>query len=113
VLGKIRGGSVAFVFDPYVYVGFNRRDQGNGDALALPFWLYFQASEHVVPFFGLAFEGPLDDFSGQSRVPLEGGVVFDVTNGIDLGAMMRFDNPLGHDSTWDRREIGMLARFRF
>lgn len=113
VLGKIRGGSVAFVFDPYVYVGFNRRDQGNGDALVLPFWIYIQASRHVVPFFGLAFEGPLDDFSARSRVPLEGGVVFDVTDGIDLGAMLRFDNPLGHDSTWDRREVGMLARFRF
>jgi hypothetical protein len=40
-------------------------------------------------------------------------VLFDVTQDVDLGVVMRFDNLLGNDSNSDERELGMLARFRF
>ncbi|HMJ12100.1 MAG TPA: hypothetical protein VK524_11835 [Polyangiaceae bacterium] len=113
VLGKFRAGSLALVFDPYVYVGFNRRDQGNRERVVLPIWFYIQATAVVVPFFGVAFEGPLDGFSDYYTVPVEGGVLFDVTQDIDLGVVMRFHNLLGNDANSDYRELGMLARFRF
>ncbi|HEY6562523.1 MAG TPA: hypothetical protein VI072_34880 [Polyangiaceae bacterium] len=113
VLGKFRAGTLALVFDPYVYVGFNRRDEGNREYVVLPIWFYIQATAVVVPFFGVAFEGPLDGFSDYYRVPVEGGVLFDVTQDVDLGVVMRFDNLLGNDSNSDERELGMLARFRF
>jgi hypothetical protein len=46
-------------------------------------------------------------------IPVEGGVVFEVTNDIDLGAVLRFYNLLGRNGDGDGREPGMLARFRF
>lgn len=112
-LGRIRLGNVAFVFDPYVYVGFNRRDAGNREYVSLPCWVYFQTSPRIAPFVGAAIAGPLDEFSERHIVPLEGGVVFEVTDSIDLGAVLRFHNALGQGSTADLRELGMLARSRF
>ena len=114
VLARFNAGPVvAIVIDPFLYFGINRRDEGNREALVLPVWIYFQASRSVAPFVGSGVEGPLDDFAGQFRVPVEGGVVFEVANDVDLGVVFRFFNLLGHDSSADGRELGLMARFRF
>lgn len=113
VIGRISGERVAFVFDPSVYVGFNRRDQGNGDELVLPFWVYIQATPHVVPFVGAMLVGPVRDFADHLAVPVEGGVLFRIGERVDLGAYFRFHNLLGRGGNPDGRELGMLGRFRF
>jgi hypothetical protein len=113
-LARINAGPVvAIVLDPFLYFGINRRDEGNREALILPVWVYFQASRSVAPFVGSGVEGPLDDFAGQFRIPVEGGVVFEVANDVDLGVVFRFHNLLGHGSSADFRELGLMARFRF
>jgi|RhiMethySRZTD1v2_1073278.scaffolds.fasta_scaffold15007_2 hypothetical protein len=113
-LVRINAGSlVALVFDPFLYVGFNRRDEGNREELVLPVWVYFQTSPSVAPFVGASAEGPLDDFAGHYRIPVEGGVVFEISNNADLGVVFRFNNLLGHDGGADGRELGLMARFRF
>lgn len=113
MLGRIRGDVVAFVFDPFLYVGLSERDQGNREALVLPFWFYFQATPRVAPFVGAAVQGPLDNFGDLAQIPVEGGVVFEVSNNVDLGFVFRFNNLLGNDGGPDSRDLGMLARFRF
>jgi hypothetical protein len=113
VLGRINATSFAFVFDPFIYAGITRRDEGNREALVIPIWFYFQATRSVAPFVGTGVAGPLDDFGGNFAVPVEGGVVFEVAQNVDLGVVLRFDNLLGNHSTADARELGMLARFRF
>jgi hypothetical protein len=113
-LARINAGPVvAIVLDPFLYFGINRRDEGNREALILPVWVYFQASRSVTPFVGSGAEGPLDDFAGQFRIPVEGGVVFEVANDVDLGVVFRFHNLLGHGGSADFRELGLMARFRF
>jgi hypothetical protein len=113
VIGRISGDRVAFVFDPSVYVAFNRREQGNADELVLPFWVYIQATHHVVPFVGAMLVGPVRGFSDHLAVPVEGGVIFRIGERVDLGAYFRFGNLLGRGGNPDAREAGMLGRFRF
>ena len=113
VLARINAGILAFVFDPFLYSGITHRDDGNREALVLPFWLYFQPARFVAPFVGVIVQGPVDDFDDNYEIPVEGGVVFEVANDVDLGAMLRFNNLLGKDGDADSRELGVLARFRF
>lgn len=127
VLGRVRAGDIlGIVFDPYVYVGFTERDGfsyalhdfggpmfPNREHLVLPIWFYFQATERIAPFVGTGLAGPFDNFGDFYRIPVEGGVVFEVTNDIDLGPMMRFYNLAGRRGDAEPWEIGMLGRFRF
>jgi hypothetical protein len=114
MLARINAGPVvAIVLDPFFYFGINRRDEGNDEALILPVWVYFQASRRVAPFVGSGAEGPLVDFAGRFRVPVEGGVVFEIADDADLGFVFRFHNLLGNDGNGDGRELGLMARFRF
>jgi hypothetical protein len=113
VLGRVNFSNVAFVFDPGVYVGLNRRDRGNGDGLFLPFWFYFQATETVVPFVGSGAMGPLNGFADGFRVPIEGGMLFSVSRNVDIGFMLGFGNALGHGGNLRGRDIGFLGRFVF
>ncbi len=111
---------VALVYDPSVYVGLNQRDLGNGDYLNVPLWFYFQATPVVVPFVGTGVTGPLDHFGDRFSIPLEGGVLFTVAQGIHIGGMLHFDNVAGRDPNpdpgphrFDARELGFIGQFRF
>lgn len=120
VLGRANvSRKVALIFDPSLYFGFNQRDQGNGDELHLPIWVWFQPTHIIAPFVGTALEGTLRNFGDNFRIPLEGGVLFTVAHGIHIGAMLRFPNALGkrdelkYDSNLDARELTFLGQFRF
>jgi hypothetical protein len=114
VLGRVNLGSVtALVFDPSFYIGFTNRRLGNRQDLNLPFWFYFQATDVVVPFVGSGAEGPFDDFFHNFAAPLEGGILFDVAQNVDVGFSMRFHHLLGPDGTGDWRSLYFLGRFRF
>jgi hypothetical protein len=114
VLGRVNIGAItAFVFDPSVYVGVTRPRLGNRPGLNLPFWFYFQASDVVVPFVGSGVDGPFDGFFDDFAMPLEGGVLFDVSRDVDIGFALRFHHLLGPDGTVDSRSLYFLGRFRF
>lgn len=114
VLGRANlSNSVALVYDPSVYLGFNRRSAGNGDYLNLPIWFYFQATDTIAPFVGTGLAGPLDHFGDYFSIPIEGGVLFAVAEGVQIGGMLRFHNAFGKNSTLDSSEIGFLGQFRF
>ena len=114
VLGRANfAETVAFVYDPSVYIGANRRSFGNGDYLNVPIWFYFQATPSIAPFVGTGLEGPVDRFGDFFRIPIEGGVLFTVAHGIHIGGMLRFHNALGRFSTLDSSELGFLGQFRF
>ncbi len=114
VLGRANFSEhVAFVYDPSLYFGLNRRDSGNQNAIGLPFWFYFQATDVVVPFVGGGVNGPLEHFSDRFAIPLEGGVLFAVGPGIQIGADLEFPNAFGNDGTLDVRSIGFMGQFRF
>jgi hypothetical protein len=113
VLGRVTFSSVAFVFDPTLYIGLTRRDTGNREEIVLPFWFYFQATPTITPFVGAMLVGPLDNFGRANSVPVEGGVLFKLGDQVDLGAYFRFHNLLGRGGNPHGRELGMLARFQF
>ncbi len=114
VLGKVNIGAVtSFVFDPSVYLAFSNRARGVGQELNLPFWFYFQATDVVVPFVGSGLHGPFDGFGNHFALPLEGGVLFDVAQNVDVGFSMRFHNLVGPDGSADWRSLYFLGRFRF
>lgn len=104
---------VALVYDPSVYIGVNRRKLGNGDELHVPIWFYFQPTPVIAPFVGTGVDGPLDGFGDNFAIPLEGGVLFTVAPGINIGGLLRFPNAAGRRNTLDAREIGFLGQFRF
>lgn len=113
VLGRVNIGSItALMFDPSLYVGVTRRREGNREFVNLPFWFYFQATDVVVPFVGSAIEEPLDEPFHDFAPPLEGGVLFDVTQHVDLGFSLRFHHLLGPDSDAAARGLYFLGRFR-
>ncbi len=119
ILGRANVGErVALFYDPSVYVGLNRRDLGNGDYLNVPIWFYFQATPIVVPFVGTGVQGPVDRFGDFFTIPLEGGVLFTVAQGIQIGGMLHFDNVAGREPDFaphrfDARTLGFIGQFRF
>lgn len=114
VLGRVNIGSVtALVFDPSVYIAFTNRNRGVRQELNIPFWFYFQATDVVVPFVGSGFGGPFDGFFDDFAMPLEGGMLFDVTHNVDVGFSFRFDHLIGPDGTGAIRSLYFLGRFRF
>lgn len=114
VLGRANfAESVALVYDPSLYIGVNRRNLGNGDWLSVPIWFYFQPTPRVAPFVGTGVSGPLDNFGDNFAVPLEGGCLFTVADGVHIGGMLRFPNALGNHGTLDWRELSFLGQFRF
>ncbi len=114
VLGRANFAEhVDFVYAPGVYVGFNQRNAGNGDGLFIPIWFDFQATDIITPFVGTGLNGPFDRFGDNFAVPLEGGVLFTVGRGINIGGLLRFPNAFGKNGTLDGREIGFLGQFRF
>jgi hypothetical protein len=113
ILGRANiADHVALVYDPSVYIGVNHRD-ANGDYLNLPIWFYFQPTPTIAPFVGTGLEGPLKHFGDYFKIPLEGGVLFNVSHGVNIGGMLRFPNALGKGRTLDWSEIGFLGQFRF
>ena len=104
---------VALFYDPGFYFGLNHHDEGNINGVGLPFWFYFQATDVVVPFVGSGVNGPLQNFGDNFAIPLEGGVLFTVADGINIGGDLEFSNALGNHGTLDRRSIGFLGQFRF
>lgn len=114
VLGRANvARSVALAYDPTLYFGFNHRPDGNGDGIDVPFFVYFQPTATIAPYVGTGVNGPLKHFGDYFAIPLEGGVLFNVGRGVNIGGMLRFPNALGKNNTLDAREIGFLAQFRF
>jgi len=114
ILGRANfAEKVAFYYDPSLYFAANHRDEGNGDALHVPIWFYFQPTPMIAPFVGTGLDGPFKNFGDYFTIPLEGGVLFTVARGIHLGGMLRFPNALGKNNTLDWRELTFLAQFRF
>lgn len=113
VIGKVNFGITSFVFDPSLYIGLTNRDRGNTQAINLPFWFYFQATDVIVPFVGSGVGGPFDEFSDNVAIPLEGGMLFDVAQDVDVGFSARFHNVFGAHATADARSLYFLGRFRF
>lgn len=99
----------SLVFDPNVMIGVTYK----GATLSLPAWFFFQPSPSVAPFVGAGFYGDVEGFFGNFAIPVEGGVMFTASSQVDIGAIFRFYNLLGHGGSMDGREIGMLGRFRF
>jgi hypothetical protein len=62
---------------------------------------------------GTGLYGDVEGFFGHFAIPVEGGVMFTASAQVDLGAILRVYNLLGHGGSFDGRELGMLARFRF
>jgi hypothetical protein len=114
VLGRANlGDTVALVFDPSLQIGLSNRSEGNGDYLWLPFWFYFQVTDSVAPFVGSGLGGGVEGFFSHMEIPLEGGVIVEVSQNVDLGGVFQFHNLFGDGGSFAWRQLGLLGRFRF
>ena len=106
---------VALVVDPAFVFGLVGRDEppATPDGFSVPVWVYFQPARWIAPFVGAATGGPFAEPVRRYGVAAEGGVVFEIADPVDLGVVGRLPELAGPGHDLDRREIGVLGRFRF
>jgi hypothetical protein len=106
---------VALVVDPAAHFGLVGRDQppATPDGVVIPVWVYFQPVRFIAPFVGAQTSGGFGDSIRQYVVAVEGGVVFEIAEDVDLGLVAGLPHVAGPGHDAGRRELGVLGRFRF
>ena len=110
-VARIRGGSIAAVLDPSLYVGLVERDT-LAEIVDVPVAIQFQAQEQTMVFVTTGVRGPLDGFDAAYEVPIGAGAVFAINNRLDLGGELRLDNALGEGGGFERRVVFARAALR-
>ena len=109
------GTDVAITADPQLGVALSDRDV-NDDALFLPIDLSFQVGAPTTIKLLTGLAGGLEQFGDNVQIPVGVGVVQNLTEHIDVGARVSFDNllgaqPDGVDAT-DARSLALLLSIR-
>jgi hypothetical protein len=119
VRGKLHISDIlALQFDPQIYIGVNKRDEGNKQMLFIPVELQYQ----LQPMLALALQtgiwGSTEEFGDNYRAPLGILALYNVSPMLDVGARFSFDNllgakPDGAPGRADARTLAVLANLRF
>jgi hypothetical protein len=98
----IAGGNALILSNPALLIGLNNRDgdpatmtPGNKEALAVPVYGFFQATDNLAPYLVAGIGGPLDGFGDSYAAPVGVGVFAGVNNRIDIIGEFQFTNLLG------------------
>ena len=97
---RIRGGSIALLIEPTLYVGAINRDLAP-DVLFLPVALQYQLNGQTMVYLSSGVNGPLDGdvgFGDSYQIPAGLGANFAVNNRLDFGAEFNFANVAGKDN---------------
>lgn len=103
------GGKALILSNPGVYIGLNKRDSGNKEALTVPVYAYLQATDNIAPYLFTGIAGPFDGFGDGYQVPLGVGLFYGVSNKLDVVAEFDFLNlggkQLGGAGRADARQL--------
>ena len=115
--GKIHfSETLALFFDPQFGFGLTQRDAGNPNWFFLPLELQFQLSNTTVFKILSGLTGPVSNFGDAYQAPFGLGVVFNMSEAVDLGVRFSFDNLLGNQppgaSRTDFRSLSFLLHYR-
>lgn len=102
---RFRGGSVAFIVDPNVYIGIMERDtfpfgmEGNThpDYLFLPATLQYQVNTQTAFYLESGLNTPLKDMGDLFQIPAGVGAIYALNNRMDAGLELYFANVAGND----------------
>ena len=102
---RFRGGALALVLDPNVYIGiierdtfpFGMADNTHPDYLFVPATLQYQLSTQMMIFLGSGLNTPLKDMGDFYQIPAGLGATYAISNRMDAGAELQFANVAGKD----------------
>ncbi|HEU5054865.1 MAG TPA: hypothetical protein VFU21_00010 [Kofleriaceae bacterium] len=121
---RFRGGPIAFIVDPNVYIGiierdtfpFGMADDTHPDYLFLPATLQYQLSTQMAVFLGSGLNTPFADMGDFYQIPAGVGGTYAINNRVDAGLELQFANILGKDSgtveKFDERYIILRVAIR-
>ncbi len=102
---RFRGGSLAFVLDPNVYIGiierdtfpFGMEDNSHPDYLFVPATVQLQLSTQMMVFASSGLNTPLKDMGDFYQIPAGLGTTYAISNRMDAGLELQVANVAGKD----------------
>lgn len=97
---RFKGGKLAFVFDPTLYLGVVKRDPLEGglkEQFTLPVDIQYQLNTQTMVYVASGINGPLDGFGDAYMIPAGIGANFAINNRADLGAEFEVFNVAGKE----------------
>jgi hypothetical protein len=112
---RIKGGKIAVVADPTIYVGVLNRpsdtEPGIKEWVFLPIDFQYQLNTQTMVFLSSGMYGQLDGLGDNVQIPAGLGGNFAVNNRADIGAEIEFGNVAGKDTAFKKfQERTFIAR---
>lgn len=114
-LAKVRLGSVAVLTGAQLYVGlFGRDEQGvqGKEYVRVPVQIQVQMQRQAAFLIDFAFNGPLDGFGDNLEIPIGAGLLYTLSNRLDVGAAFSFTDITVSGARLDNRAIYVRASLR-
>ncbi len=118
-IARVRGGKIAIVAEPLLYVGLAGRSNENEalvtrakEVVDMPVAIQFNAQPQTTAFLSTGFRASLGDFGDSYEIPLGVGAVFALNHRLDLGGEFRLENLFGQDGGIERRLLILRAALR-
>jgi hypothetical protein len=118
-IARIRGGKVAIVAEPMIYLGLAGRSNDNDglvtrarEIVDIPGAFQVSVQPQTTAYLTSGFRESLRDFGDTYEIPLGLGVNFALNHRLDLGGEFRLENLLGQNGNFDRRILFLRAALR-
>ena len=121
---RLRGGSIAFIVDPNLYIGiierdtfpFGMADDSHPDYLFVPATLQYQLNAQAAVYLVSGLNTPLKDMGDFYQIPAGLGFIYAVNVRMDAGVELNFANVAGKDfgtvEKFDERYLILRAAIR-
>lgn len=111
---RFRGGPIAVIFDPNVYIGALERDtfpfgmegDSHPDWLFIPGWIQYQLNSQAMFYLTSGVSGPFKDFGDFYQIPVGLGTSYALNNRMDAGLELNIGNVAGKDIGVEPAQIG-------
>lgn len=103
-----KGGKVAVVIDPNVYIGAIGRDFLK-DYLFVPIDIQYQLNPQTMIFLSSGFNGPFKKMGDSYQIPVGIGANFAANNRIDFGAEIEAENVAGKEIEGARERFDFIT----
>lgn len=112
---KYVAGAIAIKAAPQLFIGANKRSEGNKEGIFVPVQIAFQATPELAAFVDTGIAGSVDHFGDLYTVPVGVGASFAVMPTLDVGA--EFMAPavitgMKGDNAFDSRMLAVFAQWR-
>jgi len=102
---RFRGGKIAVIFDPNVYIGVIERDtfpigmegDTHPDWLFIPAWIQYQFNTQAMFYLTSGLNAPFKDMGDFYQIPAGIGTSYALNNRMDAGLELNIGNVAGKD----------------